>query len=518
MTPSASDVRASGNGAAAANGAVEHLDVLVVGAGLSGIGAGHHLQTKCPWASYAIFEARDAIGGTWDLFRYPGIRSDSDMFTLGYSLRPWDARESIADGASILRYIRETAAETGVDAHIRFHHRIVGADWSTADARWTVTAERTDTGETVRVTAGFIFSCSGYYRYDQGYTPEFAGRDRFRGTIVHPQEWPADLDYAGKRVVVIGSGATAITLIPAMAETAGHVTMLQRSPTYVASLPGTNPITGVLQALLPKRWADTAVRWVNALGTQAFFQVSQRWPALVKRLLRKGVERQLPAGYDVDTHFTPRYDPWDQRLCVAPDGDLFRAIREGRASVVTDHIDTFTETGIRLRSGDELEADIIVTATGLDLLFLGGIALTVDGVDPGVTERLTYKGMMVEGVPNLAIAIGYTNASWTLKCDLTCDYVCRMLNHMRRSGLRQATPVNADATVSSQALLGLSSGYVQRAVDRFPKQGTKFPWQVHQSYVRDYRALRLRGLEDEAMVFSNPVPSADAASVLTAAS
>jgi monooxygenase len=496
--------------------AVEHLDVLIVGAGLSGIGAGHHLQTKCPWARYAIFEARDAIGGTWDLFRYPGIRSDSDMFTLGYSLRPWDRPESIADGPSILQYIRDTARETGVDDHIRFRHRIVQADWSTADARWSVTAERTDTGETVQVTAGFVFSCSGYYRYDQGYTPEFPGRDDFGGTIVHPQAWPADLDYAGKRVVVIGSGATAITLIPAIAETAGHVTMLQRSPSYVASLPGTNPFTGVLHKALPRRWADTAVRWVNALATQAFFQLSQRRPALVKKVLRRGVERQLPAGYDVDTHFTPRYDPWDQRLCVAPDGDLFRAIREGRASVVTDTIDTFTETGIRLTSGGELEADIIVTATGLDLLFLGGVALTVDGEDPGVTDRLTYKGMMVEGVPNLAIAIGYTNASWTLKCDLTCDYVCRMLNHMRRTGLRQATPVNTDVGVTGRALLGLSSGYVQRAVDRFPKQGTAFPWQVHQSYLKDFRALRLRGLEDEAMVFSNPGPAATPEPALTA--
>jgi monooxygenase len=333
---------------------------------------------------------------------------------------------------------------------------------------------------------------------------------------VHPQAWPEDLDYAGKRVVVIGSGATAITLIPAMAETAGHVTMLQRSPSYVASLPGSNPLAGVLHAVLRKRWADSAARWVNALVTQAFFQLSQRRPALVKKLLRRGVERQLPAGYDVDTHFTPRYDPWDQRLCVAPDGDLFRAIREGRASVVTDTIDTFTETGIRLTSGDELDADLIVTATGLDLLFLGGIALTVDGDDPHVTDRLTYKGMMVEGVPNLAIAIGYTNASWTLKCDLTCDYVCRMLNHMQRTGLRQATPVNTDAGVTGKALLGLSSGYVQRAVDRFPKQGTAFPWQVHQSYLKDVRALRLRGLEDEAMVFSNPVPAAGPEPALTA--
>jgi monooxygenase len=490
--------------------------VLVIGAGLSGVGAGLHLQAKCPWASYAVFEARAAIGGTWDLFRYPGVRSDSDMFTLGYSLRPWRRPESIAEGGAILRYIRDTAAESGVADHIRFHHRVVSADWSTADARWTVTAERSDTGETVQVTCGFLFSCSGYYRYDQGYTPVFPGRDDFRGTIVHPQAWPDDLDYAGRRVVVIGSGATAITLVPAMAETAGHVTMLQRSPTYVASLPGTNPFTGLLNRVLPRRWADVATRWVNALGTQAFFQLSQRRPALVKALLRRGIERQLPKGYDVGTHFTPRYDPWDQRLCLAADGDLFRAIREGRASVVTDTIERFTESGIALTSGDVIAADIIVTATGLDLLFLGGMAVTVDGVDPDITHRLTYKGMMVEGVPNLAVAIGYTNASWTLKCDLTCDYVCRLLNHLRSVGLRQATPVNADPGQTGQALLGLSSGYVQRAVDRFPKQGSSYPWRVYQSYLRDFRALRLAGLEDEAMVFSNPEPAGERPAPLSA--
>ena len=491
-------------GAHAGNGAVEHLDVLVVGAGLSGIGAGLHLQAKCPWASYAIFEARDAIGGTWDLFRYPGIRSDSDMFTLGYSLRPWPGRESIADGGSILRYIRDTAAESGVAEHIRYHHRIVRADWSSTDARWTVTAERTDTGETVQVTAGFLFSCTGYYRYDRGYTPEFAGQERFGGTIVHPQAWPADLDHAGERIVVIGSGATAITLVPALAESAAHVTMLQRSPTYVASLPGTNPATGVLHRLLPKRWADAAARWMFALGTQAFYQLSQRRPAFVKRMLRKGVERQLPEGFDVDTHFTPRYDPWDQRLCVAPDGDLFRAIRDGRASVVTDHVDTFTETGVRLRSGAELTADVIVTATGLDLLFLGGIELTVDGEDPDVTQRLTYKGMMVEGVPNLAIAIGYTNASWTLKCDLTCEFVCRVLNRLKKTGLRQATPVNDDPSVGAQPWLDFSSGYVQRAMAKFPKQGSRAPWRLDQNYAKDLFNLRYAGLDDGVLLFSNP--------------
>ena len=485
----------------------EHLDVLVVGAGLSGIGAGHHLQTDCPWATYAIFEARGSIGGTWDLFRYPGIRSDSDMFTLGYSFRPWDGEKSIADGASILQYIKDTAAAEGIDRHVRFHHRITRADWSTDDGAWHVTAERTDTGETVHLTAGFLFSCSGYYRYDQGYLPDFPGMDRFTGPVVHPQAWPEDLDYAGKRVVVIGSGATAVTLIPSMADTAGHVTMLQRSPTYITSLPAKDPIANALRRLLPERLSSPAIRWYKAITTQAFFQLSRRRPELVKKLLRRGVERQLPAGYDVDTHFTPRYDPWDQRLCVVPNGDLFKAISAGKASVVTDHVSTFTEDGIELQSGDHLDADIIITATGIELLFIGGIQMSVDGEPLEIAEKLTYKGMMLEGVPNMAIAIGYTNASWTLKCDLTCQYVTRLLNHLRDCGLRQCMPVNDDPEVTGQPLLGLSSGYVQRSAGRFPKQGSRFPWQVHQSYLRDYRALRVAGIRDDAMTFSNPVPA-----------
>ena len=481
--------------------------MLVIGAGLSGIGAGHYIQTECPWASYAIFEGRGAIGGTWDLFRYPGIRSDSDMFTLGYSFRPWDGEKSIADGDSILQYIRDTAADEGIDRKIRFHHRVVNAEWSSHDARWRVTAERSDTGETVELTAGFIFSCTGYYRYDHGYTPEFPGRDRYQGTIIHPQQWPDDLDYDGKRVVVIGSGATAVTLIPALAEKAGHVTMLQRSPTYIASLPARDPVADLLRKILPTRWSGPVIRWFKALTTQAFFQFSRRRPDRVKRLLRRGLERDLPANYDIDTHFTPSYNPWDQRLCVVPNGDLFKAIRSGEASVVTDHIETFTERGILLKSGEELEAEVVITATGLELLFLGGVELTVDGEQIDVSKRLTYKGMMLEGVPNLALAVGYTNASWTLKCDLTCDYVTRLLNDLRRRGLRQATPVNRDADVSSAPLLGLTSGYVLRAQERFPKQGTRFPWQVQQSYLKDYRALKRSPLEYGAMVFSNPHPA-----------
>jgi monooxygenase len=485
----------------------EHLDVLVVGAGLSGIGAGHYLQTECPWATYAIFEARDAIGGTWDLFRYPGIRSDSDMFTLGYAFRPWDGEKSIADGESILQYIKDTAAIEGIDRHIRFHHRITHAAWSSDDGVWHVSAERTDTGETIALTAGFLFSCSGYYRYDHGYQPDFPGRERFTGPIVHPQAWPDDLDYAGKRVVVIGSGATAVTLIPSMAERAGHVTMLQRSPTYITSLPAKDPIANALRRILPERISGPTIRWYKALTTQAFFQLCQRRPELAKTVLRKGVERQLPKGFDVATHFTPRYDPWDQRLCLVPNGDLFKAISAGRASVVTDHISSITETGIELQSGAHLDADIIVSATGLELLFLGGIELSVDGEPVDIAQKLTYKGMMLEGVPNLALAVGYTNASWTLKCDLTCRYVTRLLNHLHERGLRQCTAVNVDPEVTPQPLLGLSSGYVQRSRDKFPKQGSRFPWQVHQSYLRDYRALRVAGIHDDAMTFSNPAPT-----------
>lgn len=487
----------------------EHLDVLIVGAGLSGIGAAHHVQTRCPWASFAIFEARDAIGGTWDLFRYPGIRSDSDMFTLGYSFRPWQGRKAIADGESILQYIKDTAAEDGTDRAIRFRHRIVRAEWSTADAHWVVTVERPGPDgevETAELTCGFLFSCSGYYRYDHGYQPDFDGLDRFGGTLVHPQHWPADLDYAGKRIVVIGSGATAITLVPSLATSAAHVTMLQRSPTYVAALPTVNPLANALRRVLPERWSGPTIRWMHALMTQGSFQLSRRRPELMKRVLRARVARALPAGYDVATHFTPRYDPWDQRLCVVADGDLFRAIRDGRASVVTDRIASFTETGLELESGATLDADIVITATGLELLFLGGIEVFVDGEKVDPATRLTYKGMMLEGVPNLAMAIGYTNASWTLKCDLTCEYVCRLLTHLRDHRLRQCTPLDAGAASSSEPLLGLSSGYVTRAADRLPKQGAAFPWRVYQSYVADYRALKRSPVVDGAMSFTNPEP------------
>jgi monooxygenase len=496
----------------------EHLDVLIVGAGLSGIGAAYRVQSECPWATYAVFEARDAIGGTWDLFRYPGIRSDSDMHTLGYPFRPWTGEKTIADGDSILQYIRDTAAEAGIDQRIRFHHRIVGADWSSAEARWHVTAERTDpaTGraETVEVTCSFLFSCSGYYRYDRGYVPDFPGMDRFEGQIVHPQFWPDDLDYDDKRVVVIGSGATAVTLVPSMADRAAHVTMLQRSPTYMAAVPTVNPLARLARKLLPARLAATLLRWLHALGTQGVYHLSRRRPDVVKRVLRKGLEHELPRGYDIDTHFTPRYDPWDQRLCAVADGDLFKALGDGRASIVTDHVATFTERGILLESGAELEADIIVPATGLDLLFIGGMQLTIDGAAVELPEKIAYKGMMLDGVPNFAMAVGYTNASWTLKSDLTCQYVCRLLNALRERGLRQCTPRNADGDLHPQPLLGLTAGYVQRSAHRFPKQGERYPWKVYQSFLKDYRAMRLGRVDDGVMVFSNPAHGRDRSTVV----
>jgi monooxygenase len=485
----------------------QHVDVLVVGAGLSGIAAGYHLQTNCPGKTYAIFEARDAIGGTWDLFRYPGIRSDSDMFTLGYPFRPWKDAKAIADGPAILDYVREAAREYDIEQHISFNHRVVRAGWSSAEARWTVEAERTDTGETVRLTCGFLFMCSGYYRYDQGYAPEMPGAERFTGPVVHPQHWPRDLDYEGKRVVVIGSGATAVTIVPAMAEQAAHVTMLQRSPSYVLSLPGQDPIADLLRKLLPAKVAHRLARWKNVMLMMGTFKLSRRWPRLMKALLRKGVQRRLPPGYDVDTHFRPSYDPWDQRMCLVPDGDLFEAINAGRASVVTDRIETFTETGVKLVSGHELEADVIVTATGLNMLVLGGIELAVDGQEIDVSQTLSYKGCMLGGVPNFALAIGYTNASWTLKSDLICRYVTRLVNHMDAHGYRQATPRPPASALPAAPLMNLTSGYVLRSIALFPKQGPEDPWRIHQNYLRDIRAFRRVDLHQD-MEFSAPAPPA----------
>jgi cation diffusion facilitator CzcD-associated flavoprotein CzcO len=479
----------------------EHVDVLIVGAGLSGIGAACHLQRECPGRSYAVLEAREAIGGTWDLFRYPGVRSDSDMFTLGYSFRPWTGARAIADGDAIRRYVQETARDHGVDRHIRFGHRVVAAEWSTDEARWTVTAERTGSGETVRLTCSWLSVCSGYYRYDEGYRPRFPGEERFRGPIVHPQHWPEDLGYAGSRVVVIGSGATAVTLVPSMARTAAHVTMLQRTPSYVIALPGRDALADTLSRWLPSRAVHPVVRWKNVLTSLASYQFSRRRPAAMRRFVQKLAGRQLPPGFDVDTHFGPPYDPWDQRLCLVPDGDLFRAVREGRASIVTDRIAGFTETGIALESGAELAADVVVTATGLNLLPIGGMTLVVDGEPVELSERVSYKGMMISGVPNFSLTIGYTNASWTLKADLVARYVCRLLRHMAARGYATCTPV-APPGGGTEPFIGLSSGYVRRSLAALPRQGARAPWRLHQNYVRDLLLMRRGPLEDEGVRFA----------------
>ncbi len=480
----------------------EYLDVLIVGAGLSGIGAAWHLQDKCPAKSYAILEARETSGGTWDLFRYPGIRSDSDMYTLGYSFRPWKDAKAIADGPSILSYIREVASDHGIDARIRYGHRVVAASWSTPQARWTVEIEQGPEKRKITISCGFLWMCSGYYDYSGGYTPDFPGIERFGGRVVHPQKWTEDIDYKGKKVVVIGSGATAVTLVPAMAPEAAHVTMLQRSPTYVVARPAEDSIANRLRRRLPIRLAYGLTRWKNVLLGMYFYQLCKRRPDRAKALILKGVRYFLGPDYDIEKHFTPRYNPWDQRLCLVPDADLFRAIRAKQVSVVTDQIEAFTETGIRLKSGSELEADLVVTATGLALQLLGGMTVQVDGKAINPADTLAYKGMIYSDMPNFAVVSGYTNASWTLKADLVCEYVCRLLNHMQKNGLRQCTPRLDDPDMERLPWVDFSSGYIQRAADKFPKQGARRPWRLHQNYAMDLMSLRYGSVRDKAMVFS----------------
>jgi monooxygenase len=480
----------------------EHVDVVIVGAGLSGIAAAYHIRAKNPGKRIVILEGRDAIGGTWDLFRYPGIRSDSDMYTLGYSFRPWRSDKAIADGPSILEYIRDTARDFGIEELIRFKHKVLRAAWSSDTAQWTVGARRTDTGEDVTLTCGFLFMCSGYYSYDEGYTPAFPGVGAFRGTIVHPQKWPEELDYAGKRVVIIGSGATAVTLGPSMATTAAHVTMLQRSPTYIVSRPSTDPVATRLRGKLPDGIAHGITRWKSVLLGSAFYNFCKRFPDQARKLIEKGVRANLGAKSDVDVrkHFNPRYNPWEQRMCLVPDGDLFRAIKKGKLEIVTDEIERFTETGIRLRTGTELPADIIVTATGLRLVFLGGIAITVDGKPFVAAEHRVYKGAMLSGMPNLALATGYTNASWTLKTELVAQYVARLLAYMNKRGFRTCVPEPSD-DVGDEPIMDLKSGYVERALPHFPRQGSKVPWKLYQNYLRDVVMLRHRDLNDGELVF-----------------
>lgn len=478
--------------------AAEHVDVLIVGAGISGIDAAYHVKTRCPGKSWLILEARDRVGGTWDLFRYPGIRSDSDMYTLGFPFRPWTGEKAIADGASIRAYVEDTARAFGIDAHIRFGHVVKRARWSSVAARWMVEVE---TGEELRqFSCAFLFLGSGYYDYTRGYRPGWVGEADFRGRIVHPQSWPDSLDVAGKKVIVIGSGATAVTVVPALAETAAHVTMLQRSPSYIVARPSEDRIARKLQTLLPAGAAARAIRWKNVLLGLFFFSRARKRPERVRRLLMKLVADELP-GREIERDFGPSYNPWDQRVCLVPDGDLFRAMREGKVEVVTDAIETFTQAGVRLASGRELAADIVVTATGLNVKLLGGIALEVDGAPVNVADRISYKGMMLNDVPNLILSFGYTNASWTLKSDLTARYACRLINHMDRHGLAICVPRLPPGGVERQPMIDFSSGYVRRAAESLPGQGATPPWRVHQNYLKDRLMLGLGTITDEAMEF-----------------
>lgn len=481
---------------------VEHFDVLIVGAGLSGIDAGVHMQKSCPNKSWAILDGRQDMGGTWDLFRYPGVRSDSDMYTLGFPFKPWEDRRAIAPGSAILDYIKAAAREFGIDKKIRYQHQVKQASWSTADAQWAVDVEVGPDKKIRTYNCNFLYMCSGYYSYKGGYQPDFAGLAQFKGQVIHPQQWPQDLDYSGKRVVVIGSGATAVTLVPAMAEQAGKVTMLQRSPTYIIGMPDWDPLTEALRLLLPGRLASGINRLKNVWLAVGFFVFARRFPNAVRKVIRFHTKRQLGASFDIDKHFNPAYKPWEERLCLAANSDFFKALKSGKADIVTDHIETFTENGIRLKSGQTLDADIVVTATGLDLIPLGGVEFKVDGQTWLPGSSMTYKGMMFSDVPNLAQATGYTNASWTLKCDLTSGYVCRLINHMDKFQYNYCMPHTDDTSIERVPFVDFSSGYIQRAIDKFPKQGSKAPWKLYQNYVLDIFSLKLGSVQDQSMIFA----------------
>ena len=478
----------------------EAADVLIIGAGLSGIGGACQLRSKCPDQSFVILEAREASGGTWDLFKYPGIRSDSDMYTMSYGFKPWRDAAAIADGDKILGYIREAAAEYDVERHSRYQHRVIAAQWSSSEKRWRVTAERGDTGEQIIISCRFIFSCSGYYDYESGYVPEFAGVEDFQGQVFHAQHWPETLDYTGKRVVVIGSGATAVTLVPTMSHQTSRLVMLQRSPTYIANVPQEDPTAQALRKFLPATWVFRLTRWKKVLFQIYLYRLSRRRPKDLRRFLLGQVRQELGPDYDVAKHFTPRYDPWDQRLCAVPNGDMFAAIREGRAEVVTDHIAHFTATGIQLQSGAHLEADIVVMATGLNLKFAGGVEYRIDGRPIDFTEHYIYRGMMFSDLPNMAFTVGYTNSSWTLKVDLTANYVCRLLNHMNKRGYASVVP-RLKGTVEQEPFLDFDAGYVLRSRNKFPKQGNRLPWKNYQNYIRDFISLRLGKLRDKELEF-----------------
>ena len=480
--------------------ASNHFDVVIIGAGLSGIGAASHLERDAPNKTYAILESRSAMGGTWDLFRYPGVRSDSDMHTLGYSFKPGKHERAIADGPAILDYIRETAKEYDVAKHIRYNQRASKISWDSASATWTISIKQ-EGKRASKITCNFIYSCTGYYNYEKGYTPDFEGVEQFKGQIVHPQQWPEDLDYSGKNVVVIGSGATAITVVPSMAKTAKHVTMLQRSPTYVVSRPSKDKFALKLARYLPANLAYLITRWKNVSMQALIYQYSRRRPEKMKAALLSLTRKELGGKVDVDTHFNPSYNPWDQRLCLVPDGDLFRSLRKGTSSVVTGHIKTFTKTGIKLESGDLLKADLVVSATGLELLPMGGMAIEVDGKLMSLPDTLGFRGMMLSDIPNFVLAAGYTNASWTLKCDLTSEYVCRMLNHMDKKGFQYCVARNLDPNMERVAFLDLASGYVDRSIDSFPKQGTRSPWKLYQNYLLDIISLRFGSMQDKEMEY-----------------
>ncbi|MEC9392892.1 MAG: NAD(P)/FAD-dependent oxidoreductase [Pseudomonadota bacterium] len=483
----------------------EKFDVLVVGAGISGIGAGYHLQKKCPGASYVVLEGRDKIGGTWDLFKYPGIRSDSDMYTLGFRFKPWKEQEAIADAPSILNYLNETVEQFNIKEKIRFGKYVRNATWSSSSSSWTVDVEDKSTNEITQLSCNFIFMCSGYYSYKEGYTPEFKGIEDFKGDVIHPQEWDENYDYSGKKVVVVGSGATAVTLVPEMAKKAGHVTMLQRSPTYVVSAPEKDKMANNLRKYLPLKLSYLIIRWRNILRQQYYFRLCRKYPQGVKRAIIREVKKALGSDYDVEKHFTPDYNPWEQRMCLVPDGDLFDQIRKGNASVVTDHIDKFTEKGILLKSGKEIITDIIITATGLNLEMLSNINLTVDNKPIDISQTITYKGMMYSGIPNFASTFGYTNASWTLGADLTSEYVCRVINHMKKKNYNVACPENDSNVETDPDYLNLTSGYIKRAQHIFPQQGKESPWRNNQNFLKDVFQIRYGRIDDGEITFSKSI-------------
>ena len=494
----------------------EYHDVIIVGAGLSGIGAARQIQQQCPDKNFVILEGRNSSGGTWDLFRYPGVRSDSDMHTLGYKFKPWRQAEAIADGPAILNYIKETAAESGIDAHIRYGHQVKSAAWSSAESLWTVRVQLAGSTQEISVRCNFLLMCSGYYSYESGYTPEFKGRELFQGLVVHPQQWPENLEYRNKKVIIIGSGATAITLAPELAKQAEHVIMLQRSPSYIVSRPAKDKVANLLRKFLPEQAAYAITRWKNVWFQQLVYKRSRTAPEQVKQKILSLVQKELGPEYDVQTHFMPSYNPWDQRLCLVPNSDLFRSIKSGSTEVVTDHIETFTERGLRLRSGRELEADIIVTATGLNLEVLGGVQFSVNAKPVRFSDTWTYKGLMFSDVPNLVVTFGYINASWTLRADLIAEYVCRLINHMDATGARQCTPRLRPQDKDMQPRLWIddfSSGYMQRMLHLFPRQGDHDPWTNPQNYSRDKKLLRGGSMEDGVLVFNNAAPAGAPATV-----